>query len=480
LNSGQSKLSLNVFNGLIYVSVLIAALAFVLKSPHLIARLISPVQVQQEEAVNLEFGRIIASGQSLYPDIRQGGPYLHCSYPPLFPYLESRFLKASPNIWLPGRLLAWLGYLGCGVLIAFAGWKRWGLNAWLVLLSCLLWISPTWETWGTMVRMDSLLLFFNFSAFLILLWMTEKKEGEVNGFLWITAGLLNAAAILMKPTALTLTLAVALWASGKRRPKDLLLFLLGSLGPVLVFLVVVQWQTGGMYWIQTIRWAALGFSMGRFWYFILHGFLKEAGWLFVLVLLTAVTRKLPMLLKFQLVLSLLSLWTLCRDGSAENYYMEFILYGLFSVGEGWTKKEEKSDKHLWLPYLVGLLVLTGTILLSLSPGPSVPSVDEIKMKESVSSIYQKGLYHLALDNDLVVMAGKPIWYQASGIISILQAGAWDPAPLLSDIQNHKFTTIEFYDLPHQYLYAPMVEQTVLRNYRVGWKAYGRVWYIPKT
>jgi hypothetical protein len=25
-----------------------------------------------------------------------------------------------------------------------------------------------------------------------------------------------------------------------------------------------------------------------------------------------------------------------------------------------------------------------------------------------------------------------------------------------------------------------VERAVLQNYRIGWKAYGRVWYVPKT
>ena len=465
---------------MIYLSVLIAFLAFILKSPNLIYRLLSPVQVQQEEAVNLEFGRLVAAGQSLYPDIRQGGPYIHCSYPPLFPYLESQFLKLSPNPWLSGRLLAWIGYLGCGVLIAFAGWKRWRLNVWIFLLPLLLWIGPTWATWGSMVRMDTLLLFVNFSSFLILLWNAERAEGNTKHFIWSVGGLLNATALLMKPTALTVTLAMVFWLLWKRRPKDLILFLLGALGPVTIFFAVAQWQTGGMYWIDTIRWAALGFSPERLFYFMLHGFLKEAGWLFVLVLLTAAFKKIHPLLKFQLLFSFLSLWTLCRDGSAENYYMEFILYGLFAVGEGLARNEKKGENPFWLPYAGGLLVLTGTIVLSLAHGPSVPSNDEIKMKESVSSIYQKGQYHLALDNDLMVMADKPIWYQPSGIISILQAGAWDPAPLLRDIQNHKFTTIEFYDLPHQYLYAPLVEQAILQNYRIGWKAYGRVWYVPKT
>ena len=480
MNSGPNNLASKIFNSLIYLSVLIAFLAFVLKSPNLICRLLSPVQVQQEEAVNLEFGRLVAAGQSLYPDIRQRGPYIHCSYPPLFPWLEAQFLTSSHNPWLSGRLLAWVSYLGCGVLIAFAGWKRWGFNVWVFLLPLLLWIGPTWATWGSMVRMDTLLLFINFSAFLILLWNSEREEGNIKSFIWLIGGLLNAAALLMKPTALTLTLAMVFWAGWKRRPKDLIWFLLGALGPVSVFFAIAQWQTDGMYWIHTIRWAALGFSPERLFHFILHGFLKEVGWLFALVLLTVASKKIHPLLKFQLLFSFLSLWTLCRDGSAENYYMEFILYGLFAVGEGWAKTEKKSDQHGWLTYAGGLLILIGAVLLSLTTGPSVPSNDEIKMKESAASIYEKGQYHMALDNDLLVMANKPIWYQPSGIISIVQAGAWDPAPLIRDIQVRKFATIEFYDLPLQILYPPIVEQAVLQNYRIGWKAYGRVWYVPKT
>ncbi len=479
MNNNRKNPASAIFKGLIYLSVFIAFLAFVLKSRHLIFRILSPVQVQQEEAVNLEFGRMIASGQSLYPDIRQGGPYIHCSYPPLFPWLESQFLKSSPNPWLSGRLLAWVGYLGCGFLMAFAGWKRWGLNPWIFLLPLLLWISPTWAAWGSMVRMDTVLLLINFLAFLISLRNTERKKGEMKWYFWMVSGGLNAAALLMKPTALTLTLTVIFWAIWKRRFRDGLWFLLGAAAPVLVFFGVMQQETGGLYWLHTISWAALGFSIERFFYFIFHGFLKEAGWLAVLVLMTLRFKKIPELLKIQLAFSFLSLWTLCRDGSAENYYMEFILYGLFAAGEGWAKNEKKTKDPFWLFYAGGMIFLTGSIMWFVATGALVPSSGEIKMKESVLPIYQQGEFHLALDNDLPFMAGKPIWYQPSGIVALVQAGAWDPEPLLGDIRNHKFSTIEFYDMPHQYLYPPIVEQAVLQNYKVRWKAYGRVWYVPK-
>ncbi len=482
LSDGKNIQNSKLFNILIYLSVFIAGAAFILKFQSVVFRVLSPVQVQQEEAVNVEFGRILASGRALYPDIREGGPYIHCSYPPLFPFLESRFLKLTSNPWLPGRLLALTGYWGCGFLMVLAGWKRWKLNFWIVLLPLFLWLSPTWASWGSMARLDTLLLFFNLSAFFTLLRNTEHEGEKVNACFWIVPGFLNAAAILMKPTALTLTLSLSLWAIRKRQWKGLSFFLLGALGPVLVFFAVFQRQTNGMYWLHTIRWAAVGFSVERFLYFFLHGFLKETGWLVALVFITLAFKKTPLILRLQLLFSFLSLWTLCRDGSAENYYMEFILYGLLLAGEGWAKKDGGTPEtagNFWASNISGILVLTGAVSFFMFPGPPMPSNDEIKMKESVLSIYRQGEIHLALDNDLPLMAGKPVWYQASGIISIAQSGEWNPAPLLRDIQNHKFTTIEFYDIPHQYLYPPGVEQAVMKNYRIQWKAYGRVWYVPK-
>src|ERR1700722_9828367 len=139
-----------------------------MKAPALWERLSSPAQVQQEEAVNLEFGRMVLTGQSIYPDIRQNGPYIHPSYPPLYPTLLSWFMSFVPGPWWPGRLPAFIGYLTCGILLAGYGWRRWGPPIALSVAG-LLWLFPTWRTWGSMARMDTLLTMVNFLAFLWIL-----------------------------------------------------------------------------------------------------------------------------------------------------------------------------------------------------------------------------------------------------------------------------------------------------------------------
>ncbi|HET9869984.1 MAG TPA: hypothetical protein VFR02_05760, partial [bacterium] len=100
------------------------------QAPALVHRLACPQQVQQEEAVNVEFGRVLLRGERLYPDIRVGGPYLHCSYPPLFPFLESLLMRLTPDPWAPGRSLAFAGFLACGLMLGGAVWRRWRDPAW--------------------------------------------------------------------------------------------------------------------------------------------------------------------------------------------------------------------------------------------------------------------------------------------------------------------------------------------------------------
>ncbi len=156
-----------LFRGcLLYAIAAVSLLVWASLFPTVFHRLTCAFQVQQEEAANLEFGRILVVGEPLYRDIRQEGPYLH-PYPPLYPTILSLCLRVIPGLWLPGRLPAFLGYLACGLLMAGWGWKRWGPPVTLAILGMFL-ISPTWLSWGTMARMDSLLVLVNFSAFLLL------------------------------------------------------------------------------------------------------------------------------------------------------------------------------------------------------------------------------------------------------------------------------------------------------------------------
>lgn len=296
-----------------------------------------------------------------------------------------------------------------------------------------------------MVRLDTLLLALNFGAFLILRSACEglPKGRSPAAAPLAVAGILNAMAILLKPTAITLTLAFTVWALIRRPGKTAWAFGGCVAVPLGLFFAAAQWSTGGLYWLHTVVWAAVGFDARRLWGFLSGPFLREAGWLMVGVLLTVWRRPLPLLLKCQLLFSTLSLVSLSREGSAENYYMGFILYGLWTLAEGWATQpiaRVRERKGIaWRYVLYGLLCL-GLFFIARAPGLSLPSAAEMAAKLEMSRLYEGNGPQLALDADLPVMAGNQLWYQSSGIMPIARAGIWNPAPLVEDIHEKKFST----------------------------------------
>ncbi|HUO58213.1 MAG TPA: glycosyltransferase family 39 protein [bacterium] len=437
-------------------------------------RLQSPVQVQQEEAINLEFGRIFTRGDNLYPDIRQGGPYLHPSYPPLYPFLLSLWMKFLPGPWLPGRLPAFFGYLACGILLAAWGWRRWGWAPSLVMAG-FLWVLPTWLAWGSMARMDCLLCAVNFLAFWVIWRMEAGTSPRNSNRHWLMGGLLNGLALLLKPTAGSLTLAMSGYALGRRQGKALALFLASSLAPLLLVTVYFQWKTGGMYLTQTIRWAATGFHADLLWGYVKGSLLSEYGSILAGLFLVLAMGEIPPLLKWQMAFATLGLLTLAREGAAENYYMEFTLYGLLVLGEGFFRAGTGLAEKF--PRTAALYLAFTAASFFLPASPRVPDAAEVSQKLESARLYTAGDY-LALDPDLPYLAGQKIWYQYSGLIPLYTNWLWNPEPLVRDIRDKKFKSVELYDIPHQYLLPAKTEEAIWQNYHVTLRKYGRVWLEP--
>jgi hypothetical protein len=178
------------------------------------------------------------------------------------------------------------------------------------------------------------------------------------------------------------------------------------------------------------------------------------------------------------------LWVLGlgRQGAAENYYLEFILFGLFLMGEGWTAAWERplKPRALGVPLLFACLPVAGLASFNLcgKPWPSPPSLEERGMKEDVERLYAGPGEHLALDMDLPLLAGKRIWIQPLEYTWMVEKGFWDERPLLDAIRTKKFLTIELYDIPEQYLLPPGTVREIQKDYHIFLRDYGRVWLAP--
>jgi hypothetical protein len=178
----------------------------------------------------------------------------------------------------------------------------------------------------------------------------------------------------------------------------------------------------------------------------------------------------------QLLFSLL--WFLvaaCQPTSAENHYMEFLLFGLFALGEGLCLKSCPTQQTHGV---VTFLLAATLALYALAPSPKVPSAEETNAKSQMLHLYEKPGDYLAIDVDLPYMAGRRIWYLYSGLMPFYYQGIWNPAPMVRDVESRKFLSIEVYDQPGQTLLPPPVMEAVVKNYQVGFKAYGRDWYVP--
>ncbi len=428
----------------------------------------------------VERAEMLLRGMDLYPDASRGGPYLFTAYPPLFFAAQAVLMKLFGGLWWPGRFLAFAGYLGCGLLLCAWGWKRWG-KPWALALTFLFWLSPTWARWGSIARPDTTALFLNFISFLILYRLSEGDARERTReplSLLALAGFLSGASVLFKQTALTLTAAYALSSFWERRWKDFQRFVFpGLLFPLGVY-GYETWKTHGLFLKYTGSWLDTGFDarlLGQ----LFSGFLGEVGWL-VVALALGICGVRPLAV-CQILLSSLQLLGLGRSGGAENYWLEFWLYGFFLLGEGLRRESRPSassglgewGKGKWALFL---LLLWGYLTLLGKEWPGLPSRDVIALKMEVSKIYEEPGEHLALDLDLPVMAGRRIWVQPVEYGYMVQKGRWNLQPLLSEIQEGKFKTIELYDIPRQYLLPQPVVDEIERDYRVVLRVSGRKWY----
>ncbi len=443
----------------------------------------------------MEFSRVLSRGEGLYHDPNIS-PYLHAAYPPVFPILEDWLSKGLPGTWFPGRLLAFSGYLGCALALLVWGWSK-GPIAPAAGLAVLFLLSPTWAAWGTMVRVDCFVTAIVFISFLLLKKADRLKlENWKKLFLLITAGFLTALAVFCKQPAITLVIAFGLTCLLEKKWKDFLWFGAAFGIPSLSLVFYLQDRSQGFFWKQTVLWVSnYGFQPDLLVYYLKNSFMPECGWLLAGVILTFLFKKTSLFTELQTLMALLTVLGLAHKASAENYYMGFILFGLFFIGEGWLgwekgvprdlegklRKEDESPIRisLYTGFLFPMILIAGLISFNLGPWPRVPSAYETQSKEEVLTLYRQPGEYLALDLDLLVMAGKRILVQPAEYTGLVEKGLWSSAPLVRDIRAKKFATIELYDIPRQYLLPNEVTDEINLSYRVFLTKFGRKWYIPK-
>lgn len=441
-----------------------------------LSRVLCPFQVNQSEAANAEVARLLGSGILPYPDLATDLS-MFSLYPPLYSFLTGSLMRIIPAVFFPGRLIALLAFLGCAVLLWGWGRKRWGRSSADMALFLFL-LFPAWRTWGSQVRPDTLAILLSFTGLLLLLRREEGTSGTSRDF---RAGILCGAALLVKQTAIVVPLALTIQALVDRDLRRWGIFVAGMAVIFLPATLVLQTLTQGRYLDLLTRGVAHGFDVGLWTRSMIAWFLPESGWLFIAGGMAVLTRRVPLLPVLTAALSLFWVLGLARPGAAGNYLMEFELYSLFLIGESLVAPRRGAGPTLAVPgrMLLGLWAAGLVSLLLVSTGPTLPSKGERDAKREALAFYAGDGDHLAVDADLPLMAGKPLFLPPAEYTLMAQAGLLSTEPLKQALRDRRFKTVEVYSMPRQYLLPEDVVEEVKRHYRVHHQAHGRLWLVPK-
>ena len=110
--------------------------------------------------------------------------------------------------------------------------------------------------------------------------------------------------------------------------------------------------------------------------------------------------------------------------------------------------------------------------------PTIPTLETMVEKSVDMRIYQLPGEHLALDIDLPVLAGKRVWIQPVEYADMVNQGIWSQDPLMREVHEKKYSTIELYDMPRQNLFPPKVIVEIKKNYHVIRQKRGERWLAP--
>ena len=133
----------------------------------------------------------------------------------------------------------------------------------------------------------------------------------------------------------------------------------------------------------------------------------------------------------------------------------------------------------WHSAVLTAILALGVFFFQVRPWPTVPADEVVQMKGQALKEFQVPGEVLALDMDLALMAGKKIWLQPMEYTRMVESGAWSDKYLLRDIREKKYSIIEIYDLPEQYLLTRAVQEGILKNYTIRSRKYGRLWLVPQ-
>jgi hypothetical protein len=394
-------------------------------------------------AQTLRLGRL----QSIYRSDLTSPPYTVSNYPPLYPLVLSPLARLwGPAFWY-GRLLSWLSIGAAATLVGLTLHALTRDRAAAAIGSLSLFAFPPVAYWSSLYRVDALALALSLGGVCL---CARRPEGR-----WtvpVAALLLTAAIYTRQSYGLAAPLAAALWllqAGGRRRALALVGLVL-ALGAALF--VGLERATGGGFSSNIVTANLNEYQVGSLAVYLLDVwtlmplaltaaslFLLFAGWFGV----TSWRLIAPYLAG-----AVLSGLTIGKVGSNVNYLIE--LGAALSLSLGALLAWQRPRRAVYAVIAV-LLTLDMALMVLASPYRTVTHARLAQAEEArrlLGRIHDtRGIVLADEDMGLLVLDGRPLYFQPFEMTQLARAGRWDQRPLLHEIERQAFAAILIYRIP---------------------------------
>ena len=412
-----------------------------------------PFQLDYGEGPILQIALRFAHGESLYPPLNQGYPYVIASYMPLYYLVCGLAAKLTGPSFLGGRLISVLSALVIAVCCGLVVWDSTRRRFPAFLAGGLVLAMPIVMVWASLMRTDMVALALSVAGF----WLFQRGRR--------TAGVvLFALAVMTRWTNVASIAAVLAGLLLQRQWKQALGWGAAQAALILLLVFGANAATHGAM-LEQLR-VHTSSSLGKSWTWGQVGLLFSVAtqeWPIYFVLgavgaLWCAIRRPHRTLALYYAAAWAIFFTSGRIGSTFNYLMEPLLAGAMAVGVMWAELArldlaKVSARYRPVASAVGLAVLVGMSLalmmqavdtdlrLSYSISLLRPKADGASSAYVVDRIREAPGPTLCEDVGLQILAGRDVPLDPFEFTQLAHKQTFDPEPVFAEVRAGKFPLI---------------------------------------
>jgi hypothetical protein len=378
-------------------------------------------------------------------------PYYSSNYPPLWSYLVS-----IPMAWLgpglaPARALSTLSAVLAAGVLGFAAQRLSGRTLAGALAAGFFLASPYVFHTTPLARVNSLALLLAVAGLTLLEQPTRRRVA--------LGSLALVAALFTKPTAMDAVVAGVLSVLLRQPRLGLVsIGLIAGLG--LAGLGLLMAMTQGAFWLNVVAGNANSFDLGQ-----LLAYVSNFSVLHCVLLALAAAECVHLFRQRRWspwglygVCAGLATLGVAKWGAGESYFLGAIA-ALSVLSAVWVARFLESAPPVRLRWGLGAALFIQTLLLSHAilsvvlpwlpdRGPQsqflgrAPSIEDQRAARLLSAeVARANGPALSEDASFAVAAGKPLVGNATQLRNLYLAALWDPAPLVADLQAHRYAIV---------------------------------------